>query len=122
MMNCIIVEDQQPAQEILQEYIRQTDVLQLTATFADIHEARRFIVDNPVDLLFLDINLPKMSGMEFLRHEKKVPKTILTTAHSEFALECYEYNVVDYLLKPFSLDRFQKAVQKASGTDTMTNT
>ncbi len=118
-MTCIIVEDQGPAQEILEQYVGQTEVLQHLGTFTEILEAGDFMKANPVDLLFLDINLPKMSGMDFLRNEHNVPKTILTTAYSEFALECFEYNVIDYLLKPFAYQRFLKAVRKAMGTDTM---
>ena len=120
-MTCIIVEDQGPAQEILEEYIKQVKTLQLVATFTDVLEARDFLKSNPIDLLFLDINLPIISGMDFLRKEEQTPKTILTTAYSEFALECFEYNVIDYLLKPFSFDRFVKAVKKASVTETKHN-
>lgn len=112
MIPCIIVEDQSPAQEILQQYIGQTKQLQLVGTFTDVLAAIEFMDENPVDLLFLDINLPKMSGMDFLRKGYKVPKTILTTAYSAFALEGYEYNVIDYLLKPFSFKRFSKAIAK----------
>lgn len=112
MINCIIVEDQGPAQEVLQQYIEQTELLQLIGTFFDVPAAMDFMGGHPVDLLFLDINLPKMSGIDFLRKGKKIPKTILTTAYSDFALECYEYNVIDYLLKPFSYERFSKAIDK----------
>lgn len=112
MINCIIIEDQGLAQEILQHYIEQTEMLQLIGTFIDLPAAIDFMEDEPVDLLFLDISLPKMSGMDFLRKGGKTPITILTTAYSEFALECYEYNVIDYLLKPFSYERFSKAINK----------
>ena len=113
MTNCIIIEDQGPAQEIVEQYIGQSKSLDLIGKFADVLEARDFMMNHPVDLIFLDINLPKMSGMDFLRNEINIPKTILTTAYSEFALECYEYNVVDYLLKPYSFERFSKAISKA---------
>lgn len=112
MIKCIIVEDQEPAQEILQQYIEQTELLQLAKTFTDVPAAVDFMDEHPVDLLFLDINLPKMSGMDFLREGGPIPQTILTTAYSEFALECYGYNVIDYLLKPFSYERFRKAINK----------
>src|SRR5690606_40956981 len=116
-MTCLIVEDQTPAQEILEQYVGQTEGLQLVGIFADILDAGDFMKFNQVDLLFLDINLPKMSGMDFLRNHSNIPKTILTTAYSEFALECYEYNVVDYLLKPYGHPRFLKAVRKAMGAE-----
>lgn len=112
MINCIIIEDQGPAQEILQQYIAQTDSLELIGTFVDVPAATIFLRDHAVDLVFLDINLPKMSGMDLLRKGGKIPRTILTTAYSEFALECYEYNVIDYLLKPFSYERFCKSIHK----------
>lgn len=114
MIHCIIVEDQGPAQEILQDYIGQTPPLHLAGTFADVLEARDYMAKHRVDLLFLDINLPKMSGMDFLRNQPNIPTTILTTAYSEFALEGYEYNVVDYLLKPFAYERFLKAIRKVT--------
>jgi len=112
MLKSIIIEDQPPAQRILQKYISDLDSIRLEKTFCDIHEARNYLQENPVDLLFLDINLPRVSGIDFLKSEANHPLTILTTAHSEFALECYQYNVVDYLLKPFSYERFAQAIQK----------
>lgn len=119
MLKSIIIEDQAPAQYILEKYISNTDLLVLEGTFSDALEARRFLESHPVDLVFLDINLPLLSGMDFLRTSVHQPFTILTTAYSEFALECYQYNVVDYLLKPFSFERFSQAIEKVL---TMTRT
>ena len=114
MLKCIIIEDQQPALRILKKYINDSPELSLFKAFTDALEAKEFLVENTVDLMFLDINLPQLSGLDFLKVFKKHPLTILTTAYSDYALESYEYNVVDYLLKPFSFDRFRQAINKAS--------
>ena len=114
MLKCIIIEDQQPALRILKKYINDSPELSLFKVFTDALEAKDFLVENTVDLMFLDINLPQLSGLDFLKIFKKHPLTILTTAYSDYALESYEYNVVDYLLKPFSFDRFRQAINKAS--------
>ena len=111
-MRSIIIEDQAPAQHILQKYIGNTELLKLENTFCDALEAKTYLKDNPVDLIFLDIDLPRCSGLDFLRSEQNHPLTILTTAYSEFALESYQFNVVDYLLKPFSFERFSQAIDK----------
>lgn len=113
-MKSIIIEDQAPAQHILQKYINNTEHLTLEMTFCDAIEAKAYLKDHPVDLIFLDINLPRFSGMDFLRSEQRHPLTILTTAYSEFALESYQFNVVDYLLKPFSFERFSQAMEKVA--------
>ena len=113
-MNCIIVEDQPPAQRILKKYIGEMGSLSLKATFSDAIRAMEYLKTEPVDIVFLDIHLPKLSGMDFLKTVPNPPRIILTTAFSEYALESYEFNVVDYLLKPFSFQRFVKAVSKVS--------
>jgi DNA-binding LytR/AlgR family response regulator len=111
-MTCIIIEDQPPAQRILKKYIEDIGTLQLKATLSDAIQAMAFLEKERVDVIFLDIHLPKMSGMDFLKTMVNPPHVILTTAFSDYALDGYEYNVVDYLLKPFSFDRFSKAVAK----------
>lgn len=113
-MKCIIIEDQAPAQRILQTYIKSSGRLKLEMIFCDAVEAKAYLSDHDVDLVFLDVDLPRLSGMDFLRSGIPMPLTILTTAYSEFALESYQFNVVDYLLKPFSLERFCKAIDKAA--------
>ena len=112
MISCIIIEDQPPAQRVLKKYIADIGNLNLKATFADALLAMDFLNNNPIDLIFLDIHLPKISGIDFLKVVKNKPNVILTTAFSDYALESYEYNVVDYLLKPFSFERFVQAVSK----------
>ena len=111
-MTCIIIEDQPPAQRILKKYIEDLGTLQLKATFSDAIQAIDFLKTEDIDLIFLDIHLPKISGMDFLKTISSPPHIILTTAFSEYALESYEFSVVDYLLKPFSFQRFVKAVSK----------
>lgn len=111
-MNCLIIEDQPPAQRILKKYIEDLGTLNLVGVFGDPLKARIYLQENPVDLIFLDINLPKISGISFLKSLPVKPQVILTTAYSEYALEGYELDVVDYLLKPFSFERFLKAVSK----------
>ena len=112
-MRCIIVEDQVPAQRLLQHYVGQTEGLQLCGTFADPDEAKAFLKAEAVDLMFLDIHLPRLSGIELLRHLERKPSVVLTTAYEHYAVESYELEVADYLLKPFSLERFQMAVDRA---------
>lgn len=111
-MNCIIIEDQPPAQRILKKYITDIGTLTLKATFSNAIEAMEFLKTEAVDLIFLDIHLPKISGIDFLKMMQNPPHIILTTAFSDYALESYEFSVVDYLLKPFSFQRFVKAVAK----------
>lgn len=111
-MYCIIIEDQPPAQRILKRYIKDVESLELLATFSNAIQAMAFLKTNVVDLIFLDIHLPKISGLDFLKTMINPPQVILTTAFSDYALESYELSVVDYLLKPFSFQRFVKAIAK----------
>jgi len=111
-MTCIIIEDQPPAQRILKKYISDVDSLELKATFSDALQAMDFLKTTTVDLIFLDIHLPKISGIDFLKTYPILPSIILTTAFPDYALESYDLDVVDYLLKPFSFQRFVKAVSK----------
>ena len=113
-MTCIIIEDQPPAQRVLKKYIEDIGSLELLATFSNAVDAMAFLNKNKVELIFLDIHLPKMSGIEFLKSVAPDSSVIFTTAFSEYALESYEFNVVDYLLKPFSFPRFIKAISKVS--------
>tara|TARA_B110000483_G_scaffold241303_1_gene323968 strand:- start:1449 stop:2156 length:708 start_codon:yes stop_codon:yes gene_type:complete len=112
MIHCIIIEDQPPAQRVLKKYIGDMSNMALRATFGDALKAMDFLKAEPIDLILLDIHLPKISGIDFLKALTHKPQVILTTAFSEYALESYEYDVVDYLLKPFSFERFVQAVSK----------
>lgn len=111
-MNCIIIEDQPPAQRVLKKYINDIGTLTLIATFSDAMQSMPLLKSEKIDLIFLDIHLPKLSGIDFLKSLPSPPHVILTTAFPDYALESYDLNVVDYLLKPFSFQRFVKAVSK----------
>jgi DNA-binding LytR/AlgR family response regulator len=112
-MNCIIVDDEPGARRLLEEYIEDIDFLQLVGKAENPLKANALLSSQQVELLFLDVNMPKMSGIEFLRSLSKVPPTILTTAYTEYAIEGFELDVLDYLVKPISFDRFLKACNKA---------
>jgi len=112
MISCIVIEDQMPARKILQKYIGDVEALELRGTFSNALDALDYLRDHPVDLLFLDIHLPKLSGIDFLAVLQNKPFVILTTAFPDYALQGYDLDVVDYLLKPFSFERFLRAVLK----------
>ena len=112
-LSCIIVEDQRPAQKILERYIGDTPELELRQTFVNPLEAISYLKSTSVDLVFLDIHLPKLSGIDFMRVLPNPPMVIFTTAFQEYALTGFELSAVDYLLKPFDFRRFYQAVNKA---------
>lgn len=114
MIRCLIVDDEQHALDILLHYIGQTPLLQLVASTTNPLEALQIVATQKVDLIFLDVQMPELSGIDFIRSINGKSKVILTTAYSEFALEGYDLDVVDYLLKPIRLPRFLTAVQKAA--------
>ncbi len=111
-IRCLIVDDEPPAREIIRRYIESVPVLQLAGECANAIEAFAFLQQQPVDLMFLDIRMPQLNGNDFLKTLKAPPKVIFTTAYSEYALEGYELDVIDYLLKPIPFERFLKAVNK----------
>ncbi len=112
-ITCITVDDEPLALEVLQDYIEHIPNLQLIKNCSSVLEAFSIIHQKKVDLMFIDINMPEMNGLEFIRALKSPPLTILTTAYPDYALESYQLNVVDYLLKPIPLERFLQAVEKA---------
>lgn len=111
-LNCLIVEDEPLAATILEDYVRQIPFLRLTGRCADALQALEALREAPIDVLFLDIHLPGLKGLDFLRSLLHPPQVVLTTAYHEYALESYDLSVVDYLLKPIDFERFVKAVQK----------
>jgi len=112
-VKCIIIEDEKPAQEVLRNYIGQCPALELKGIYGHAMEAQTTLNSGKVDLLFLDINLPLISGIDLLKSLKHPPQVIITTAYPEFAIEGFNLDVTDYLLKPFSFARFLKATNKA---------
>lgn len=112
MINCMIVDDEVIAQQILEQYILQTEGLTLVAKCRNAMEALAKLEQHRVNLIFLDIGMPLVSGVTFLKNLQNPPRVIFTTAYAEYALQGYELNVVDYLLKPISYERFVTAVGK----------
>ncbi|WJJ97355.1 LytR/AlgR family response regulator transcription factor [Algibacter luteus] len=113
-MKCVIIEDEIPAQKILKNFIAKIPSLELVGNFKAAIEANAFLNTETIDVVFLDINLPDMSGLDFIKTIKNPPAIIMTTAYSEYAVSSFELDtIVDYLVKPFSFDRFLKAINKA---------
>lgn len=112
-MNCIIVDDEPLAREAVQLLINETGKLNLTGTFNNATSAAKYINDNQVDLIFLDIQMPNVTGLEFAKDIPKSTLVIFTTAYTEYALDSYEVDAIDYLIKPIEQERFDKAVEKA---------
>ncbi len=118
MIKYIIIDDEHIAHDIIRGYCDMLPNLHFQADCYDAIEALDYLSKNDVDLIFLDLNMPKLKGFEFLKTLPSPPKVIVTTAYSEFALEGYELNVVDYLLKPFSFERFLSAINKVTASTT----
>ena len=113
-LTCLIVDDEELARTLLENYISRLPYLKLAGKCSNPIEALQLLQHQSVDLIFLDIQMPEMIGTDFLKSLSHKPMVIFTTAYAEYALESYELNVVDYLLKPFPFERFLKAVNKAS--------
>ncbi len=111
-INCILVDDEPVARDLLEKYIRDVPALHLLARCSNAFEATEALLGNEVHLIFLDINMPRLSGMQFYRSLANPPAVIFTTAYPQFALEGFEVDAVDYLLKPFSFERFYQAVNR----------
>ncbi len=112
-MKCLIVDDEPMARKGLEEYVQEVDFLQLAGSCENAVKAAGWLKENDIDLILLDIQMPKITGIEFLKTLKNPPMIIFTTAYSEYALEGYALDIIDYLVKPIPLERFLKAVQKA---------
>jgi DNA-binding LytR/AlgR family response regulator len=112
----LIVDDEPLAQKVLQRFISLVDSLELVGLCSNAIEASNALRNQPVDLLFLDIRMPELSGLDLLKIIKNPPKVILTTAYAEHALESYEFGVMDYLVKPIAFDRFLRAINKVVPT------
>ncbi len=121
ILNCVIIDDEPAAIEVLAAFTDRTPNLSLLNTFRDPLQALSFLRETKVDLIFLDINMPELNGMELLKVLIHPPLVIFTTAYTEYAIESYEKNAVDYLLKPITLERFLIAVNKAQSRLSNTN-
>ncbi len=121
-MKCIIIDDDKISRDILELFISKHPKLEVVGHFENPLEAITFLKSNEVDLIFLDVEMPEMTGIEFINSlNESLPKVILTTSHSEFAVEAFKYNVSGYLLKPIQFDQFSLAVKKAEKKEPITN-
>ncbi len=117
-IDCIIADDEPIARQILENYIDSIPYLNLVASCKNAFEVLEILQEKEVEILFLDINMPKLTGLSLLKTLQKRPNVIITTAYPEYAIEGFELSVTDYLVKPFSLERFMQAVQKVSKNKT----
>lgn len=112
-IRCVAIDDEPWALELIRQYVGEFSELKLEGTFDDAIEGATYLAENSVDLLFVDINMPDLTGLELVARLMNPPMVIFTTAHKKFALEGFDLNALDYLLKPIDFERFQRAVQKA---------
>ncbi len=117
-LRCLLVDDEPPALKVLSTYFESMPTLEVVGTCFNAFEAMEVLRHHPVDVLFLDIKMPRLLGTEFVRTLRNPPKIIFTTAHKDYALEGFDLDAVDYLLKPFSFERFVKAINKITAGDT----
>src|SRR5215210_8641355 len=110
LIKCVLIDDEPLALEVLKQYMQQFPALQLVQSFDDAVEGATFLKNNPVDLLFIDINMPDIKGTDLVKNLLPKPMIIFTTAYKNYALEGFELDAIDYLLKPIVFERFSKAV------------
>src|SRR5688500_11556167 len=113
ILNCLVVDDEAAGRRAIEDQVRATDFLYLVASVSHPSKAEAYLKEHEIHLLFLDVQMPRISGLEFLRSLENPPLTILVSGHSEYALQGFELEVIDYLLKPISAERFTKAVTRA---------
>ena len=113
IINCLIIDDEPLAINVIKNHIKEIDNINVIDTFNSAIDALNFMKSNTVDLLFLDINMPLLDGLDFIKSLDKKPMIVITTAYSEYAIKTYELEVLDYLMKPISFPRFLKAVNRA---------
>lgn len=121
MMNCIAIDDEPKALEVIERYCQKSDLVALKATFREPVKAIEFLNREKIDLIFLDINMPEINGLQLIQTLSKKPMFIFTTAYSNYAVESYDLNATDYLLKPITFERFLAAVNKAANSLSMQN-
>ena len=114
MISTIAVDDEPLALEVIESFCNRIDTIKLERTFTKVNEAQKYLRKFPVDLMLLDINMPLLTGIELFKKVEQETMVIFTTAYSEYAIEGFNLNAVDYILKPYSFDRFQSAIKKAN--------
>jgi DNA-binding LytR/AlgR family response regulator len=112
MIKCVVIDDEQPARELITMHVSNLQDFKILATFDNALDGFNFLQKNAVDLIFLDIQMPRITGLELIRSLRVCPKVILTTAYREFAVEAFELDVMDYLIKPVTQERFMKAISR----------
>ncbi|AUP80197.1 LytR/AlgR family response regulator transcription factor [Flavivirga eckloniae] len=112
ILKCLIVDDEPLAREAIKGYCHEISYLEVIGVCKNVRQAQTFLQENYIDILFLDIQMPIITGIEWLKTQKDTPAIIMTTAYSEYALESYDFNVIDYLVKPISFERFKQSVEK----------
>ena len=120
-MKCLIIDDEPLAINVIKNHLKQLNDFEIVNTFTNAIEALNFLKNNSVDLIFLDINMPLLDGLNFIRNLEEKPLTVITTAHTEFAVEAYELDLLDYLVKPISFPRFLKTVNKIQKINSLQN-
>jgi DNA-binding LytR/AlgR family response regulator len=113
MISCIAIDDEPPALKVIESFCKEVSFLELKKTFTSPTEAIQYLDNYPIDLIFLDINMPSISGIDLFKKLKQPAMVIFTTAHGEYAVEGFNLNAIDFLLKPFSFERFNQSVKKA---------
>ncbi len=116
-MKCIVVDDDELSRKLVEGCIERTEFLQLSASFSNAKDAIKHLKSDRIDLIFLDVEMPEISGLEMIEQLKSIPQIILITGKRDYAVEAFEYDVTDYILKPFDYERFKKAVTKARELD-----
>ncbi|MCA6437992.1 MAG: response regulator transcription factor [Bacteroidetes bacterium] len=117
-LKVVILDDEPLARDVIAYYCNKIPNIEIVASCSNAIDAAKVIKEKKVDVIFLDINMPELNGFQFLKTLSKLPDVIFTTAYSEFAVESYDYNAIDYLVKPISFERFLKAIQKTKNTST----
>lgn len=120
-LNCLIIDDEPIARKVIEEFVEDVEYLELAGSVDNPIKAMQWLNTMPIDIIFLDINMPKMNGFEFIRSSTNLPEIIVTTAYTEYAVEGFQLNVLDYLVKPISFERFIQAVNKAKMKLSVTN-
>ncbi|WKN43189.1 LytR/AlgR family response regulator transcription factor [Tunicatimonas pelagia] len=121
-MKCIAIDDEPLALSVIEDYVKRVPYLELIGAYENPFEALPVINQQAIDIVFIDINMPGLNGIDLVKSLQSIPQIIFTTAYSEYAIEGFELNATDYLLKPFGFDRFLKAINKANNTSTRSTT